>query len=226
MASTSPLQSAAVKAAAKVRSKISKSTHDRYPWLFISRDSKEDVKPVVECWLSVRRSFIYHAHDDARISEYSLTTAQDKENLRDVSSATGIPLGDDRWSTIVEYYPIIWTRIAGRLESPFPGNVLVIIGQEYVNQDNGLPKLDSKSELFLREYVALSGDEELELSDGGGGASLFVLLKRLWMSLDIHSVTLSSIYPCTFIYLILEHRDAGCWQGSYEGMPHCAFASQ
>jgi hypothetical protein len=50
----SPLENAAVVAAAKVRSKISKPTHDRYSWLFISPDCKEDVKPVVESWISVR----------------------------------------------------------------------------------------------------------------------------------------------------------------------------
>lgn len=153
MASTSPLQSDAVKAAAKVRSKISKSTHDRYPWLFISPESKEDVKPVVERWVS------------------------DRENLRDVSNAAGISFGDDPWSRIVEFYPIVWTRISGTLEKPFPGKVLVIIGLEYVNQNNGLPKLSTKSELFPGDYVVLSGDEELRLSDGGGGTSLFVLLK-------------------------------------------------
>ena len=53
MPSASPLEAAAVVAAAKVRSKISRASHDRYPWLFISPDSKEDVKPVVETWLSV-----------------------------------------------------------------------------------------------------------------------------------------------------------------------------
>ncbi|KAL4948357.1 hypothetical protein BDW69DRAFT_94548 [Aspergillus filifer] len=151
MPSTSPLVSAAVVAAAKVRSKISKVTHDRYPWLFISPESKEDVRPVVESWLS------------------------DKEILRNVSNATGI---DDPSSKIVDFYPIVWTRKAGTLEPPFPGTFLVIIGLEYVDQNNGLPKLDTKTGLFPGDYILLSGDDKLQLSDGGGGTCLFVLLEK------------------------------------------------
>jgi hypothetical protein len=51
---TSPLEIAAATAAAKVRSQITRTTHDRYPWLFISPTSKADVRPVVECLLEVR----------------------------------------------------------------------------------------------------------------------------------------------------------------------------
>lgn len=54
----------------------------------------------------------------------------------------------------------------------------MIIGLEYVNQNNGLPELSTKSELFPGDYVVLSGDDDLRLSKGGGGTSLFVLLKR------------------------------------------------
>ncbi|KAL2814417.1 hypothetical protein BJX63DRAFT_392218 [Aspergillus granulosus] len=154
MSSPSLLHRRAVEAAAKVRSKISRTTHDRYPWLFISPDSKADVKPVVDSWLS------------------------DKENLRDVSNTTGLSFDEDPESNIVEYYPIVWTRIAGKLKSPFPGRILVIIGLEYVDQNNGLPQLHKKTGLLPGEHVSLSGDEDLQLSDGGGGTSLFVILRR------------------------------------------------
>ena len=47
------LENAAAVAAAKVRSQITRTSHDRYPWLFVSPRSKEDVRPVVECLLEV-----------------------------------------------------------------------------------------------------------------------------------------------------------------------------
>lgn len=153
MPSASPLEHAAVVAAAKVRSKISRTSHDRYPWLFISPDSKEDVRPVVEKWLS------------------------DAEILRNVTSETGITFGADPSLKIVDFYPIVWTRRNGTLEPPFPGKVLVIIGLEYVDQNNGLPKLKQRA-LFPGDYIPLSGDMEIQLSDGGGGTSLFLLLQK------------------------------------------------
>ncbi|KAL3439700.1 hypothetical protein BJX65DRAFT_300932 [Aspergillus insuetus] len=148
----SPLENAAVIAAAKVRSKISKPTHDRYSWLFISPVCKEDVKPVVESWLS------------------------NKDILEDVSNATGISFGAEPWRKVSDYYPIVWTRKTGTLESPFPGKVLVIIGLEYVDENNGLPRLAAKAALYPGEYVLIPGAENIQLSNGGGGVSLFVLL--------------------------------------------------
>ena len=46
---TSPLEFAAASAASKVRSKISRTTHDRYAWLH-PPDSKEYCKDVVDIW--------------------------------------------------------------------------------------------------------------------------------------------------------------------------------
>ncbi|KAL4888233.1 hypothetical protein BDV59DRAFT_147370 [Aspergillus ambiguus] len=153
MPSASPLYDAAVVAAAKVRSKISRASHDQYPWLFVSPGSKEDVRPVVESWLS------------------------DEEILRNVSRETGIFFGANPSHKVVDFYPIVWTRRNGTVRSPFPGKVLVIIGLEYVDQNNGLPKL-RKSALFPGDYISVPGDMEIQLSDGGGGTSLFVLLEK------------------------------------------------
>lgn len=50
---TTPLEKAAAVAAAKVRSKILRTSHERYLWLFISPASKEHVRPVVQLLLEV-----------------------------------------------------------------------------------------------------------------------------------------------------------------------------
>lgn len=53
----------------------------------------------------------------------------------------------------------------------------MIIGLEYVDGNNGLPKLN-KDALFPGDYISIFGDKEMQLSDGGGGTSLFVLLDK------------------------------------------------
>jgi hypothetical protein len=50
---TSPLEIAAVTAASKVRSKISKTHHDKFAWLH-PPESKDFCTSVVEQWLKVR----------------------------------------------------------------------------------------------------------------------------------------------------------------------------
>jgi hypothetical protein len=52
----------------------------------------------------------------------------------------------------------------------------VIIGLEYVDENNGLPRLAAKAALCPGEYVLIPGAENIQLSNGGGGVSLFVLL--------------------------------------------------
>ncbi|CDM29914.1 unnamed protein product [Penicillium roqueforti FM164] len=96
------LENAAAVAAAKVRSQITRTSHDRYPWLFVSPRSKEDVRPVVECLL------------------------EDKAKLQSISSKTSITFPEDPWRAVVDYYPVVWTKRAGKLEPPFPGKHLVI----------------------------------------------------------------------------------------------------
>jgi hypothetical protein len=92
-----------------------------------------------------------------------------------VTNETGIVFNDNPWDNIADYYPILWTKRTGLLEKPFPNRFLVIIGLEYVDQNNGLPKI-SKAALYPGEYTVLSGEKGLQLSAGGGGISLFVLL--------------------------------------------------
>ncbi|KAE8337401.1 hypothetical protein BDV24DRAFT_140015 [Aspergillus arachidicola] len=153
MPSASPLEATAVVAAAKVRSKILRASHDRYPWLFISPESKEDVRPVVEALLA------------------------NKDILQRISEDTGVVFATNPFHNIVDYYPIIWTQRSGKVEPPFPGKVLVIVGLEYVDQNNGLPKLHKRA-LFPGDYVSILGDNEIHLSDGGGGTSLFIILEK------------------------------------------------
>lgn len=86
---------------------------------------------------------------------------------------------DIRSSDIIDYYPIVWTDISGRLErGPFPGRRLVMIGLDYMDKNNGLPKVGKES-LTPGESVVVQGDVPMELSQGGGGITLFVLLKML-----------------------------------------------
>lgn len=64
------------------------------------------------------------------------------------------------------------------LSTPFPRKHLVIIGLEYVNENNGLPKIELES-LSPGEYAMVSGDNVMQLSDGGGGLSFFILLQSV-----------------------------------------------
>ncbi|KAL2801969.1 hypothetical protein BJX63DRAFT_416125 [Aspergillus granulosus] len=154
MLPASPLRDAALVAATKVRSQIERPLHDRYFWLFISPISKDDVKPVVDSWLS------------------------NKDILHDVSNTAGISFGVDPWQKVSDYYPIVWSPKSGTARSPFPGKVLVIIGLEYVNENNGLPNLTTAAALHPGDYILIQGDEELKLGNGSGGISLFVLLEK------------------------------------------------
>ncbi|PYH81377.1 hypothetical protein BO82DRAFT_354803 [Aspergillus uvarum CBS 121591] len=153
MSSASPLQIAASIAAAKVRSRISRTSHSRYPWLFISPESKDDVRSVVQTWLS------------------------DKGVLEQVSREINTTSSADLSHRVEEFYPIVWTGRPGILKTPFPGKTLVIVGLEYVNSDNGLPHL-SKTELFAGDFILVSGDQDLQFSNKGGGTSLFIILKN------------------------------------------------
>jgi hypothetical protein len=76
---------------------------------------------------------------------------------------------------VADYYPVVWTKKAGRLEPPFPGKYLVIVGLEYMDHHNGFPKVN-KGSLSPGEIVVVPGDSEMQLTDGGGGTSLFILL--------------------------------------------------
>jgi hypothetical protein len=165
---TSPLEVAATVAAAKVRSQITRRSHDRYPWLFISPISKADVRPVVQCLLEVLLCSL-----DGNVNTNK--ASKDNEKLKSVSNETGIIFHEDPWRAVVDYYPVVWTKRAGKLESPFPGKYLVIVGLEYMDHNNGCPNIKQGS-LSTGDYVVVSGDSEMQLTEQGGGTSLFILL--------------------------------------------------
>lgn len=76
---------------------------------------------------------------------------------------------------MVDYYPVVWTKRAGKLESPFPGKYLVIVGLEYMDPNNGFSNIKQGS-LSTGDYVVVCGDSEMQLTEQGGGTSLFILL--------------------------------------------------
>ncbi|PIG81831.1 hypothetical protein AARAC_011566 [Aspergillus arachidicola] len=149
---SSPLKAAAKTAAAKVRSKVSRSSHEKYAWLYAPPATKDDINPVVECWL------------------------KDQGNLDYVSGVTGGTFRDNPLENVVESFAIVWTKNSGTIERPFPGKYLLIVGLEYVDQNNGLPILEETTSLDHGEYVLVSGDKDLKLNDKGGGISLFIIL--------------------------------------------------
>ncbi|QSS60792.1 hypothetical protein I7I51_05595 [Histoplasma capsulatum] len=52
-----PLKDTAVRAASKVRSKVKRSSHPKYSWLY-PPDCEKDVEPVVKQWLQVWKASI------------------------------------------------------------------------------------------------------------------------------------------------------------------------
>lgn len=96
--------------------------------------------------------------------------------MQSISKETGIKFGDDPWSSVADYYPVVWTKGAKILESPFPKNYLVIVGLDFLNNDNGFPKMNKPS-LSPGEFIVVPNDKCIELPEGGGGTSLFILLK-------------------------------------------------
>lgn len=62
------------------------------------------------------------------------------------------------------------------LDPPFPGNNLVIVGLDYVDQNNGLPEM-KKASLSPGEFIVIPHDTPMKLTEGSGGTSLFVLFK-------------------------------------------------
>lgn len=94
--------------------------------------------------------------------------------MREISNETAIVFGDDPWHTVADFYPVVWTRRAGILHPPFPRNYMVIVGLDYLDHNNGLPKINKPS-LSPGEFIVLPHDKEIELTEGGGGTSLFIL---------------------------------------------------
>ncbi|QSS58499.1 hypothetical protein I7I51_07926 [Histoplasma capsulatum] len=146
-----PLEDTAAKAASKVRSKVKRSSHPTYPWLF-PPDCEKDIEPVITQWL------------------------KDEANLEYISRKTSKPFKSDPSKNVVEAYAIVWTDKSGILERPFPGKHLVIMGLEYVDENNGLPRFQDKQKLDHGEFILVSGDDNMILSDKGGGISLLIVL--------------------------------------------------
>jgi hypothetical protein len=53
----------------------------------------------------------------------------------------------------------------------------VIVGLDYMDKNNGLPVVEKES-LSPGESVFLKEDDDMELSAGSGGISLFIILKK------------------------------------------------
>lgn len=98
-------------------------------------------------------------------------------SLRAISDQTGVVFDNDPWRTVEDFYPVVWTKIAGRLNPPFPNNHLIMVGLEYMDQFNGLPRINQGS-LKPGEWIVVPQDGEIQLTEGGGGTSIFLLLKR------------------------------------------------
>jgi len=96
--------------------------------------------------------------------------------LQAISNEIGIDFGDDPWHIVEDFYPVVWTTRAGILDSPFPENHLVIVGLDYVDHNNGLPKIN-KASLSPGEFLVVPHDKPIKLTEGSGGASLFILFK-------------------------------------------------
>ncbi|OJD23489.1 hypothetical protein ACJ73_05163 [Blastomyces percursus] len=111
-----------------------------------------------------------------QINKKTIKTDKDKANLEYVSRQIGKPFKSDPLENVIEYYAIVWTDRSGKLEEPFPGKHLVIIGLDYVDENNGLPVFKHTKSLDHGEYIVISGDDDMIMSDKGGGISLFVVL--------------------------------------------------
>lgn len=94
--------------------------------------------------------------------------------MQAISNETGIVFGDDPWHTVADFYPIVWTKRAGMLDPPFPKNHLVMVGLDYIDHNNGFPKIN-KGSLSPGEFIVVPHDKGIQLSEGGGGTSLFIL---------------------------------------------------
>ncbi|PGH21286.1 hypothetical protein AJ80_03336 [Polytolypa hystricis UAMH7299] len=146
-----PLRDSAAKAASKVRSKVNQTSSPIYPWLF-ARNCDKDIQPVLKQWL------------------------QDKANLEYVSRRPSKSFKSDPSKNVVEAHAIVWTGKSGTLEAPYPGRYLVIIGLEYVDENNGLLILEDTKSLDHGKYILILGDDTMNFSNKGGGISLLVIL--------------------------------------------------
>ena len=52
-----------------------------------------------------------------------------------------------------------------------------MVGLEYMDQFNGLPRINQGS-LKPGEWIVVPQDREIQLTEGGGGTSILLLLKR------------------------------------------------
>jgi hypothetical protein len=62
------------------------------------------------------------------------------------------------------------------LNPPFPQNYLVVVGLDYVDHHNGLPQI-KKASLSPGEFIVIPHNQAMQLTEGSGGTSLFILLK-------------------------------------------------
>lgn len=120
---TSALETTAAAASAKIRPYILRTSHDRYPWLFISPSSREDVRAVVECLFKVftSRSISKRDADTANRThrnyklypvklEYNLVTT--RGILWRISTPSFGLLGQECWirrSPIITWLSLAWT---------------------------------------------------------------------------------------------------------------------
>lgn len=173
--STSTFAVAAALAGKTVRDKISERSL-KYAWLYAPHDSKNDVEPIVSRWVEVCSSFFF----TFPTAEFGTgwCAEKDKANQEYITQKTGKSFKESPRDNVDDYFAVVWTQVTGPLKRPFPDKILVIIGLEYLNADNGLPIIPGKAYLAHGDFAVLSGDDDLILSDkGGGGLCLLVVLR-------------------------------------------------
>lgn len=91
---------------------------------------------------------------------------------------------------------------SGVLHTSFPGNILVIIAVEDLNDQNGLPS--NIGQIPCGGFAVHSGDEDMEFKTQGGGLALFYPVELIATHLKathLKNATLhgSQSYSCTLL---------------------------
>lgn len=77
----------------------------------------------------------------------------------------------------LEAQPLVWTNASGCMKNYFAHQWVVIIALEHLDRYNGLPLLADCKQLECGEYVILSGDEEMNFEDKGGGLAFIIRMQ-------------------------------------------------
>ena len=74
-------------------------------------------------------------------------------------------------------HPLAWARREGVLPHPYPGNWIIFIALENLDVTKGLPLSNECTHLNCGDYVILSGNENLNFGNSGGGMAFFMRVK-------------------------------------------------